>query len=1323
MKKILLLTIALFTLSGVWAADGNLALNKTATASSGNAAAAVDGNTGTRWESAQTDEEWWMVDLGEASEFNTIQILWEGAYSKSFTITVSTDGETFTQIVSVENQSLSGFPHQQKLKFDAVTARYVKFNVIARATQWGNSFYEFGVYNVEAQVLNSLAVPNPDKADATKTIVKVGGNITVTAKDQNGLDIDEGIDYTATNGTITSAGVFTPTAKGVCTITATQGLVSKTVTVYAYEGDDLLLGKIGFTNPEATDVEKFNNGNWGDRGGLGQPADNHTWLYYDLDAYYTIDLVDLKQEQACGKNYTIQFSPDGISWVNAYTVENEKGMAGDVRHYFYGSLQNTNVRFVRFDCTMPATEYGVSIYEIAAYGVKTGDIEDSEAPTAFSASLQSVDFTSATLSLSATDNISAIKYVISRADAEDVEVAGPSGETITVRIKGLTPATAYSFSIVAKDNNDNATDPLVVNATTDAWVAAPTPTAPEDNVYALLSDAYTDTHNFSYQVWWAGQAKQEEIEPKTGDKVWHIWDFVFIGSQHDKVDASEFVKLHMDIMPIGADLTLAITPVNADENANLYVNTQEMTANQWNSVDINISEFIAAGLTMKNAFQVKITGKDGVNGTGQEFYLDNIYYLKEDTPVQPLYVIGDGTTKGWDRTAMDQMTYNSSTQTYTYEYTPTAAENWFAIADYQQSAEEAAADPSWVNFRTHRYYISEGTDFVPELGTEYSMITGDGSIVLPKGTYTISIKDMKITVTGTIDQRTVTFVNDENWDNVYVHAWNGEGDITSWPGEKLTNNGDNTYTWNTTSEPTGLLFHNNAGTQTEDLVFTDGATYNAYSETKNTVTFKNTVGWENVYAYTFDAKPLGDWPGTPMTVEGGVYTVSFFAKNAPEYIIFNDGLGKEQTPDLNFVNGKEYDYNPATAGFYVVGNMTDWAMNSDYKMALNAASAEEEYMLPSIDLTTASAFKVARSVDGVELDTWYPEGGGNAYGENGEIAEDGNYSIYFRPSEMLGWFADHIYVDKVTSLVDRGVDAETGAHVIVGPWDGVDFATLDESLQANTYDLTNIASTFDGGPINTTKKNALFIARDDQNIGKNKVVDNGDGTYTGTNIEILDYNEYGGQNTEMNTQISPIIGYINYHRTLPSAGIYLTQVVPFSVDVPGDVTAYEATASKDESGEITITFSEVTTLQPGVPYLLNATTGGVHFLNVTSLDFSVEGNAPLTGGAFKGTYAPITSVPANVYVVAKGSSNAEFRPAAVGSYIPAFRAYLQFDDAPAKINVMFDDATGIHAATAEQLEGIFNIYSIDGKLVRQNGDKMGLNKGVYIINGKKVVVK
>ena len=178
------------------------------------------------------------------------------------------------------------------------------------------------------------------------------------------------------------------------------------------------------------------------------------------------------------------------------------------------------------------------------------------------------------------------------------------------------------------------------------------------------------------------------------------------------------------------------------------------------------------------------------------------------------------------------------------------------------------------------------------------------------------------------------------------------------------------------------------------------------------------------------------------------------------------------------------------------------------------------------------------------------------------------------------------------------------------------------------------------------------------------------------------------------------------------------------MEVPANITAYEATTSTSSAGIVNITFSEVTTMQAGVPYLLTATDAGAHFLNATSLDFSAGGDQALTDGAFKATYAPINPVPANTYVVAKNSNEATFRPASTGSYIPAFRAYLQLNDPTAKINVMFDDATGIHAATAEQLEGIFNIYSIDGKLVRPNSSSMvGLNKGVYIINGKKVVIK
>ena len=120
----------------------------------------------------------------------------------------------------------------------------------------------------------------------------------------------------------------------------------------------------------------------------------------------------------------------------------------------------------------------------------------------------------------------------------------------------------------------------------------------------------------------------------------------------------------------------------------------------------------------------------------------------EAAPEQPkLYVIGDGATNGWDRTAMDEMAYNADTQTYTYQYVATSPVSNFAIADYQQNGEEASSDPSWAEFNTHRYYIAN-IDGTPTLDTEFELTKGDGIITLGAGVYTISIKDMKITISG-----------------------------------------------------------------------------------------------------------------------------------------------------------------------------------------------------------------------------------------------------------------------------------------------------------------------------------------------------------------------------------------------------------------------------------------------------------------------------------------------------------------------------------------------------------------------------------------------
>jgi len=88
----------------------NLALGRPATSSSfdqynGNftAGQATDGNYATRWSSKWTDGEWIQVDLGAKKTFHNVQLAWESAYGKGYTIQQSDDGTTWSPIATVTN--------------------------------------------------------------------------------------------------------------------------------------------------------------------------------------------------------------------------------------------------------------------------------------------------------------------------------------------------------------------------------------------------------------------------------------------------------------------------------------------------------------------------------------------------------------------------------------------------------------------------------------------------------------------------------------------------------------------------------------------------------------------------------------------------------------------------------------------------------------------------------------------------------------------------------------------------------------------------------------------------------------------------------------------------------------------------------------------------------------------------------------------------------------------------------------------------------------------------------------------------------------------
>jgi hypothetical protein len=122
------------------------ALNRPATASSlenatFTAGAAFDGNTGTRWSSAFSDPQWIEVDLGSAQTVCEVSLSWEAAYATAFQIQVSSDGTNWTSVYS----TTTGTGGNQTLSVNG-TGRYVRMYGTARATQYGYSLWEFGVY-------------------------------------------------------------------------------------------------------------------------------------------------------------------------------------------------------------------------------------------------------------------------------------------------------------------------------------------------------------------------------------------------------------------------------------------------------------------------------------------------------------------------------------------------------------------------------------------------------------------------------------------------------------------------------------------------------------------------------------------------------------------------------------------------------------------------------------------------------------------------------------------------------------------------------------------------------------------------------------------------------------------------------------------------------------------------------------------------------------------------------------------------------------------------------------------------------------------------
>ena len=152
-------------------------------------------------------------------------------------------------------------------------------------------------------------------------------------------------------------------------------------------------------------------------------------------------------------------------------------------------------------------------------------------------------------------------------------------------------------------------------------------------------------------------------------------------------------------------------------------------------------------------------------------------------------------------------------------------------------------------------------------------------------------------------------------------------------------------------------------------------------------------------------------------------------------------------------------------------------------------------------------------------------------------------------------------------------------------------------------------------------------------------------------------------------------------------------------------------------------------LKAYTPYLMKKSeaSGTFESVNITGTagqSIAVEGTQSIE---FRGTTTKITITDSNKgnYYVMNGDGTC-FQKAGTGATIPAYRAYLYLDAGPSSIRIHHADVTGINPAIVD-VDAATNVYSIDGRLLRRNvkaGEATtGLAKGIYVVNGKKIIVK
>lgn len=281
---------------------------------------------------------------------------------------------------------------------------------------------------------------------------------------------------------------------------------------------------------------------------------------------------------------------------------------------------------------------------------------------------------------------------------------------------------------------------------------------------------------------------------------------------------------------------------------------------------------------------------------------------------------------------------------------------------------------------------------------------------------------------------------------------------------------------------------------------------------------------------------------------------------------------------------------------------------------------------------------------------------------------------------------------------------ENGVHYYYGKWEANDVAS-ELTNETPILDLTK--ATINGTvAIKATNKNGLVYTNSVNSLSgiDNNIVKDG----ICANLVLTDGYPFTATKNFKATKAT-------YTMTSIADGKFGTLVLPFAAQLPADGKAYAL------DGELNVIDGElvgsaVTSLAANKPVLVTKageyTASAVSVAKTSASQINTNGN--LTG-VYQNTEAPVGS-----YVLQKHPATQGVAFYLVGEVKPTvkpFRAFIPTQDAKVKaIKVVFDgEATGIKEITSDNTKA--EIFDLSGRRVTK------AQKGVYIINGKKVIKK